>query len=206
MALTAQDVENQLFRQEFRGYNQEEVDTFLEQVAASLRELTAERDQLAQRLTERDQRGGDEEGEAERILRRTLIAAERTAEEVVREARGEAEQLREEARQESEQQLTEASAEAERLRTEASAESERVKTESAREAELQHEATRAAAERIREATEELRRFRDDYRERVQAVVTEQLAVLDRITELPEVSADLQDLARQVSETPAQPAR
>jgi hypothetical protein len=47
---------------------------------------------------------------------------------------------------------------------------------------------------VARAAESLARFRDEYRARVQAVIAEQLALLDRAGELPDVPQAVRDLA------------
>jgi len=61
MALTPEDVVNKRFQPtKFReGYDQDEVDDFLDEVVAELRRLGQENDELRQRLTSAESRGGD---------------------------------------------------------------------------------------------------------------------------------------------------
>ena len=79
------------FGEQWRGYNQAEVDEFLERVAAALdslvarfQETTARAEAAERRLLER---GDDDE------IRRTLVLAQRTAAAAVEEARAEAERI-----------------------------------------------------------------------------------------------------------------
>jgi len=107
------------FRDRLRGYDTDEVDEFLEQVAVAVDELLAEHVTLRQRaeLAERQAQEApplDDDG-----IRRTLVLAQRTADLALREARAEAEQVLGEARARAEQMLLEAEDEAARLRDEA---------------------------------------------------------------------------------------
>ena len=181
MTLTPQDIENQVFKERFRGYDPEEVDAFLDRVSEQLSKLAGERDEAIARAEDADRRATTTAGEQEQLLSRTLLTAERTAEQTVTQAQAEAEQTREDARVEAEQVREEARSEAAELRRRAE--------EDARE-EL--EAAHAAADRVRQAIAELRSFREDYRDRVEAVISEQLSVIDRLP-LPDIPPAVEQL-------------
>lgn len=138
-------------------------------------ELTRERDQLAARVNELEQAGSSEEAEAQRLLQRTLVAAERTADETVHDARATAEQTIADAR----------------------AQAEEIVSTAQREAAAEQERAQALAAQIQRAVEEFMRFRSDVRERFEAVVAEQLAILDRV-ELPEAPREFTQLVDQGS--------
>lgn len=168
MTLTPDDIERQEFKERFRGYDQQEVDRFLDRVAARISELVREREELARRLRELE-RQASEGAEAEQLLKRTLVAAQRTADETVAEARAQADQA-----------LADVREQAERILADARAESARVSTEA-----------QSQAQRVHRAIDELRRFRGEYRDRVRAVVAEQLDLLDRVGELPDLPSGLE---------------
>jgi DivIVA domain-containing protein len=155
MTLTPDDVSNQRFKEKRKGYDVDEVDAFLERVMQALAELIDERDRLRRTLEER---GGED---PDTLLARTLVTAQRAADETVAAAQAEASRLLDEAQQ---------------------------RTEGERSA-LEAESTRVAR-----AAESLVRFRSEYRTRVQAVIAEQLALLDRAGELPDVPQAVRDLA------------
>lgn len=157
MTLEPQDIERVVFKERFRGYDQTEVDRFLDEVAERIGQLLRERDELAARVRELADRS-EQAGEAEGMLRRTLVAAQRTAEETVGEAERQAEEIVAEAR---------------------------------RRAGRERDQMRAEAELLRRAVEELRRFRADYRTRLSGVLAEQLAILDRVGELPRLPAPVE---------------
>lgn len=176
MNVTPETIEKQLFTQRFRGYDQQEVDRFLDRVSARLSELTAERDELvrerdelAARVRELEESGGESE-ESEKLLQRTLVVAQRTADETVHDARATAEQTIADAR----------------------AEAEEITADARRQAAAEQERAKQIAARIRDAVEDFARFRGDLRERFEAAVAEQLAVLDR-TELPDLPEGLRNL-------------
>ena len=181
MSLTPQDIENQVFKERFRGYDPEQVDAFLDRVSEQLTELTRARDEAIARAEAAERQATTSVGEQEQLLSRTLLTAERTAEQTVAQAHAEAEQLREEARSEAEQVREEARSEATELRRRAE--------EDARE---ERQTAQAAAERVRRSVAELRAFRDDYRDRVEAVISEQLSVIDRLP-LPDIPPSVEQL-------------
>ena len=187
MAITPDDIHAQTFKERFKGYDEEEVDRFLAQVADGIAELHREREQLAERVRQLEESGagGDSSSvsETEALLRRTLVTAQRAADDTVAEARATAEQMVADAREEAETLLAEARAEAEELRARARAQAER---------ELAH--ARAERERVLAAVDDLRRLRGEYAERVRAVIAEQLDLLDRTGDLPELPPDLDALS------------
>jgi DivIVA domain-containing protein len=166
VSLTPEAVQGQTFKEKFKGYAVDEVDAFLERVMHALDDLIAERDQLQRQLTERS----DEE--PSELLARTLVTAQRAADETVAAAQAEADRLLEEAGSQSAQMLDEAQ--------------QRIESERR---SLDAESTRVAR-----AAESLVSFRSAYRSRVQAVIAEQLALLDRAGELPDVPQEVRDLA------------
>ena len=88
--LTHVDVEQQTFHASFRGYAEDEVDQFLDDVVASLRtlhQMVADRDQRIVSLAKGD--GGD----PDHAVSGALIEAQRTADRIVAEARAEAESV-----------------------------------------------------------------------------------------------------------------
>lgn len=168
MSLTTQDVENQVFKERFRGYDQDEVDQFLDRVAERIGELTRERDGLRERVSELE-RGAQQVGESGQTLQRTLVAAQRTADATIDEARATAEQIIADAHQRASEEAQQAL---------------------------------EVLDHVRHAVEELSRFRSEYREQVASVIAEQLALLDRAGELPELPGGLRALGEQRPTTAA----
>ena len=86
MALTPMDIYNKEFSKGFRGYDEEEVDMFLDQVVdeyEKLQKANAAADDKIQTLTERLEHFKS----LEETLKETLMTAQNTAEEVVENAR-----------------------------------------------------------------------------------------------------------------------
>jgi cell division initiation protein len=111
------------FREKMRGYHPEDVDQFLERVAAGIEVL---QDRLRQAL-ERAQRAEgqlSEAGGTDEALRRTLVLAQRTADLAVQEAREQAARILAGAEQQAQAVLAEAEDRAHRAHEDALAEAQ----------------------------------------------------------------------------------
>ena len=203
-ALTPQDIENQVFREKFKGYDQDEVDGFLDRVSDRLNELVREREELLARV-ERVERDAAESIEAERLLKRTLITAQRTADETVAEAAAQANTMVSEAAERATQITVDAEERAHRTITAAEDQARQIVGEAEqraadlvssarREAQARQDAAEKELEQVRRAVAELQRFRTEYRDRVRAVVAQQLDILDRSGDIPEVPPQMVQLA------------
>nr|WP_320145623.1 DivIVA domain-containing protein [uncultured Anaeromusa sp.] len=115
--LTPLDIQNQEFRKTFRGYNEVEVDEFLEQVLHDYEELYRTNIDLRE-TTERLKSQIQYFQNLENTLHNTLVVAQEAAEEVKVNARKEAELLRKEAEVESRRILDEANVQLQRIQTE----------------------------------------------------------------------------------------
>ncbi|HSJ44926.1 MAG TPA: DivIVA domain-containing protein [Euzebyales bacterium] len=185
MSLTPQDIQRD-FKERFRGYDPDEVDDHLSRLADRVVSLQDERDRALEQLREMERSGGGSKAggstgtlESERLLKRTLIAAEQTADRVVSEAESEAERVVSDARRRADELLASARSAADREWREA----------------------RDGADRVRRAVAHLRAFRDDYTERVRSAIAEQLAVLDRVGDLPEIPSSVERLGTLSVEEP-----
>src|SRR5687767_10262713 len=96
MDVSARDIEQVEFHDAWRGYNQAEVDDFLDQVGETVERLTRENDSLRARLQEIES-SVESARVSEEMMKKTLVAAEQTARETVAEARSQAEQMLNEA-------------------------------------------------------------------------------------------------------------
>jgi DivIVA domain-containing protein len=181
MSLTPQEIQRD-FKERFRGYDPDEVDEHLARLVDRMVSLQQERDQLIERLRDAERSGASNTNgtlESERLLKRTLIAAEQTADRVVSEAESEAERVVGDARRRADELLASARSAADREWREA----------------------RDGADRVRRAVAHLRAFRDDYTERVRSAIAEQLAVLDRVGDLPEIPSSVERLGTLSVEEP-----
>ena len=192
--LTPQDIETQVFREKFKGYDQEEVDGFLDHVSAQWREVLREREELLARV-DRVEADAAESIEAERLLKRTLITAQRTADETVAEAVAQANQAISEADQRAQQIVADAEGRATEIVADAERRAGDLIAQTRRDVETRRSAAEADLARMREAVAELQRFRKEYRERVRAAVAEQLALLDRADDIPDIPPEMVRLAR-----------
>jgi cell division initiation protein len=147
------------FREQWRGYNPEEVDDFLERLALGLEELQSRLADALERATTAERRLLDQTDQDE--LRRTLVLAQRTATATVDEARAEAERLVQETEARCRQLVADAEAQASQLDAE---------IEARRRDELGGLADEHA--RLRAEVDELRRFADDQRARIAGALRE----------------------------------
>lgn len=97
MALSAIDIEQKTFRVALRGYAEEEVDAFLDEIISTVRSLEQQLQDARARAADLESRVSDNRDSEDRITR-TLVLAQKTADEVVREARFEAQQILSQAR------------------------------------------------------------------------------------------------------------
>ena len=199
MPLTPTDVANKLFRRAFRGYSLAEVDAFLDEVETELSRLLSDNAELknlpaaagppaaAQSSAPAAEPLGALVGQEGAL--RTLLLAQRTADEAIAEARAEAEQILVGARTEAKSTATAARTEADRLLGSARSEAESTLSASKSRAGRVDE---EVAARIQAATgdlgerrrsleariEELRAFEREYRTRLKAYLETQLRDLD----------------------------
>ena len=104
------------FREQWRGYNPEEVDEFLERLALGLEELQTRLADALERASSAERRLLERTDEDE--IRRTLVLAQRTATASVDEARAEADRLVRETETRCRQLVAEAEAQAAQLEAE----------------------------------------------------------------------------------------
>ncbi|MGY1661197.1 DivIVA domain-containing protein [Geodermatophilus sp. SYSU D00705] len=168
MPITPADIEAQQFRIVFRGYDVEEVDTFLDRLQQACGEPAEAAPDTApdQPVPAADgERPQDDEAAAARALR-TLLRAEQMADQVLADAAAEGERLVAEGRAERERILAEAHAE--RARAEAELVEHRQRelgVLAVRRAELQSEVDRLDGIE-REARTSLREWLQDHLDRV----------------------------------------
>lgn len=91
--LTPMDIHNKDFKRSFRGYNEDEIDDFLDQIVNDYEKLFRENDRLKEKL-ERIQKDNEQYQKLENNLKDTLLVAQKTAEEVTMNARNNVEEMR----------------------------------------------------------------------------------------------------------------
>ena len=154
MEITPRELRDVEIRAEMRGYNRDDVNDLLERAAAT---IDAANDRL-QQLNDRVSSMQNEQGrtrETEDILHRTLLLAQRAADEAVAEATAKSRQMLDEAEMQSRRLVAEAEAEARR----------KGETERRR---LEEEIVELAGRRdaLLADVEALTRFEAEYRERM----------------------------------------
>ena len=97
MVLSPIDIEQKTFRVALRGYAEEEVDQFLDEIVIAIREYERQLRDANERVAVLEEQL-EANRETEDRIKQTLVIAQRTADQVVQEARGEAQQLLTEAR------------------------------------------------------------------------------------------------------------
>jgi DivIVA domain-containing protein len=124
MSLTPEDIHGKRFHDAFRGYSHEEVDLFLDEVAEAFQALHRELEAGRTRVEEIEAQLSEIKG-TETMLKRTLIAAQRAADEAIHEAKDEAARIvsaasdeAETARARAQQQAEDIVADADRRRAE----------------------------------------------------------------------------------------
>jgi cell division initiation protein len=147
------------FREQWRGYNPEEVDDFLERLALGLEELQARLTDALERASTAERRLADNADADE--IRRTLVLAQRTASATVDEARADADRLVQETEARCRQLVADAESQAGALEQEI--------------AERRREELGGLAEersRLQAEVDELGRFAEEQRARVVAALRE----------------------------------
>jgi len=112
-AIDAQRIREVEFRERMRGYHQEDVDDFLEQVARGVEELerqlgAAKEEIAALRARSAEAQPQASSGPSGDVIQRTLIVAQRAADQLREEAEREARELRAEAQRQAERILADA--------------------------------------------------------------------------------------------------
>jgi cell division initiation protein len=92
MGLTPEDIQGKRFHDAFRGYNHEEVDIFLDEVAAAFETVFRNAQAVRARVEELEAELDEVRG-TEGMLKRTLLAAQRASDEAIAEAKAEAARL-----------------------------------------------------------------------------------------------------------------
>ena len=105
--LTPMDIHNKDFKRSFRGYDEDEIDDFLDQVVNDYEKMFRENDRLKEDL-ERAKKDNEQYQQLEKNLKDTLLVAQKTAEEVTTNARRNVEEMRENAAKECQNMRREA--------------------------------------------------------------------------------------------------
>ncbi|MEO6714653.1 MAG: DivIVA domain-containing protein [Mycobacteriales bacterium] len=163
MPLTPEDVRTKEFRNTFRGYHEPEVDAFLDEVEGELTRLLRENAELKERLAAAATATAvvaaplnAPMGETEEMLRRTLLIAQRTADETVAQAK----------------------ADADRIVADAQAHTQRLLSSAQHQAAAHIGDLEARRQSLEQHIEGLRAFEREYRTRLKAYLEAQLRDLE----------------------------
>lgn len=170
MELGADDIQEQQFHDAWRGYNQEEVDDFLDRVAEVLEHSQRENVALNKRVGELEQAVATSR-ETEEMLKTTLVSAQQAAEEAKAKARAQAEMM-----------VKEAEAHARRTTEESrerKASSEADIRRRIQDTEREHQARRRELDA---SIDRLREFETELKQRLKTFLTQQAKALDTLTE------------------------
>src|SRR3984957_17804298 len=155
------------FREKMRGYHPEDVDHFLEQVAAGL-EVLQERLRQAVERAQRAEAAAADAGGSDETLRKTLVLAQRTADLAVQEAREQASRILASAEQQAQAILSAAEERGRQTLDDTIAESK---------AELSRlESTRS---QVQQGVEGLQRWLDEHKAHLHALLSEAVAAVER---------------------------
>lgn len=182
MDISASDVENVTFATAKKGYEPDQVDRFLDNVAATVRALEEQLRQAKLRVGELESQT-QEASETEEMMRRTLLVAQRASDEALAEAQAHAREM-----------VAAAEAQARELESQASSR--------ANELEGRMHRQRQAFEADIEA---LKRFHTDFRQALQQMISEHADVLHKTGRLAEQLPDLPSGTEQASRPAQRPA-
>ena len=104
--LTPLEIDNKTFPRVFKGYNETEVDDFLDQIAADYGKLYKENAELKNEI-EQSKKELEHYRKVEHTLQNTLVMAQSTAEEIKKIANQQAEQIVKEAELEAKESVSE---------------------------------------------------------------------------------------------------
>jgi cell division initiation protein len=170
MELSARDIHEKQFHDAWRGYNQEEVDDFLDRVAEAFDLLSRENAAIHRRVAELEQ-ALTTSRETEEMLKKTLVSAQQAAEDAIAKARERANALVKDA----EENTARANEETRQRMAALDADIRRRTMESERELSARR---REHEERI----ERLRSFESDLKRRLGAFLEQQTHALEDLIE------------------------
>ncbi|MBO8136657.1 MAG: DivIVA domain-containing protein [Desulfotomaculum sp.] len=111
--LTPLDIRQKEFKKSFRGYDERQVDKFLQEVADTLEDLLKENEQLQKKLTECENRH-EQYRELEQAIKDTMVMAQKNAQELKENADKEIKIMMQDAYQRSEKIIRDAEEEGKR--------------------------------------------------------------------------------------------
>lgn len=128
MKLTPLDIQQQKFKVKFRGYDAQEVETFLEIVSEDVESLLKEYNTLRAELKKIEAKLADYR-ENERAIQQTIMTTQKVSDDLKRNAQREAELLISEAKVEGEKSINDARAQADKIVADSRIELEKMRSE-----------------------------------------------------------------------------
>ena len=169
MDVTPRELRDTDIREGFRGYHRDDVDELLERAASTVEGLTERVRQLTERLSSAEGSAGKSR-ETEEMLQRTLVLAQKTADEAIAEAQQRARTILEESESKAHNLVTEAEETSRRF-----AENERQRLES----EVQDLSSRR--DTLNADVEALEKYESEYRGRLRKAIETELDSLGKFT-------------------------
>ncbi|MGM0651730.1 MAG: DivIVA domain-containing protein [Bacillota bacterium] len=117
MSITPMDIQEKEFERAFRGYDIEDVDDFLDQIATDLEGMIRENSELKEKLSQMEEKNKNYH-KLEETMHNAIVVAQETADEVKNNAKREAELIRREAEREAKQVVEDARKRAGRILSE----------------------------------------------------------------------------------------
>ena len=186
MALTPNEIVNYPLKQAVRGYSVQQVDELLDRVADELERGQRDLTETHERLRRCEEQFAAA-SETEMTLKRTLVTAQRAAEQSMEEAKARAAEIIDEARRESMAIVEQSRIEAEQLKIDA------LQTARAEEHDI-----RQRRQSLESHVEALRVFEREYRTRLRRHLEEQIRALDDLDGRPVPGAGVEAPAEAAS--------
>ncbi len=102
MSITPMDIQNKEFERAFRGYDIEDVDDFLDQIAKDLDDMIKENSELKEQILQLQEKNKNYQ-KLEETMHNAIVVAQETAQEVKQNAKREADLIKREAEREAKQ-------------------------------------------------------------------------------------------------------
>src|SRR6266536_1021674 len=169
MDVTPRELRDTDIREGFRGYHRDDVDELLERAASTVEGLTERVRQLTERLSSVEGSAGKSR-ETEEMLQRTLVLAQKTADEAIAEAQQRARTMLEESETKARTLVSDAEGTARRI-----AENERQRLES----EILDLSSRREA--LNADVEALEKYESEYRSRLRKAIESELDSLGKFS-------------------------
>ena len=170
--ISAREINEKQFHDAWRGYNQEEVDDFLDRVAEAINTLQRENDALRDRVSELDEKVESSKA-SEEMLKKTLQSAQVAAQEAIATARTKADEIVRDAEERAQRARDEL-----RTRVETAEQEVRQRTE---QIEREQEGRRRE---IQESVDRLQAFEGELKRKLHAFIQQQSAALDVLEDRP----------------------